>query len=207
MNRGHHGALYDQIEAGRIHQRGSVFTTVWGAFFGASRVLGGPPPCLSFFPFFFFFFFLQQFSFSSIGLLGQVPVPSALPSQLLGVVVRIEKYGHVRSKALNAIMTVFPLNAFVVLSCVSTFPAPRNDKECHYRWQVTSSILGQTVPRRALSVVEEGLFLPMTEEGFFPWAGPLAQYRHRHGPTDLLPPTIAPQNSAVRLLGRRGGFW
>ena len=31
-------------------------------------------------------------------------------------------------------------------------------------------------------------FLPATEEGFFPWAGPLAQYKHRHGPTSLLPP-------------------
>ena len=47
-------------------------------------------------------------------------------------------------------------------------------------------------------MAEEGLFLPVTEEGFFPWAGPLAQYRHRHGLNGLLPPTIAPQNPVVR---------
>ena len=40
MNNGHHGALYDQIEADRNHQRGLVLATVWGAFFDASSVLG-----------------------------------------------------------------------------------------------------------------------------------------------------------------------
>ena len=37
-------------------------------------------------------------------------------------------------------------------------------------------------------MAEEGLSLPMTEEGFFSWAGPLAQCRHQHGPISLLPP-------------------
>jgi len=87
------------------------------------------------------------------------------------VVVKTEKYGRVKHKALNAIMTAFLSNTFVVLFCFSTFPTPWDDRECHYRWQVTSSILGY---RRALPVAEEGLFLPTTEEGFFPWAGPLA---------------------------------
>ena len=123
------------------------------------------------------------------------------------MIVRIEKYDRVKCKALNAIMTAFPLNTFVVYSYISTFPAPWNDGECHYRWQVTPSTLGYTVPRRALLMAEEGLFLPATEEGFFPWTGPLAQYSHRHGSTGLLPPTIAPKNSAVRLLERREGFW
>ena len=86
----------------------------------------------------------------------------------MGVVERTKKYGRVRHKALNAIMAAFPLNTFVVLFYFSTFPAPQDDRECHYWWQVTSSILGHTVPRRALSMAEEGLFLPTIEEGFFP---------------------------------------
>ena len=138
----------------------------------------------------------------------RVGICSISPSfQLLGVVVRTEKYSRVRHKALNAIMAAFPLNTFVVLFCFSTFPALWDDRECYYRWQVTSSILDYTMLKRALPVVEEGLFLPATDEGFFPWARPLAQYRHRHGPNGLLPPIIAPQNPAVRLLRRRGGFW
>ena len=44
MNNGHHGALYDQIEADQIPQRGLVLATVWGAFFNASGVLGGLRP-------------------------------------------------------------------------------------------------------------------------------------------------------------------
>ena len=111
------------------------------------------------------------------------------PLQLLGVVVRTEEYGRVRHRALNAIMAAFPLNTLVVLFCFSTFPVPWDDRERHYLWQVTSSILGYTVLRRALLVVEEGLFLPATEEGFFPWVRPLAQYRHQHGPNGLLPST------------------
>ena len=124
---------------------------------------------------------------NGVSRVGICPISPSL--QLLGVVVRTDKYGRVRHKALNAIMATFNLNSFVVLFCFSTFPAPLDDRECHYRWQVASSILGFTVPRRALPVAEEGLFLPATEEGFFPWAGPLAQYRHRRGPTSLLPPT------------------
>ena len=52
--------------------------------------------------------------------------------QLLGVVVRTEKYGRVRHKALNAIMTAFPLDTFVVLFCFNTFSTPWGDRECHY---------------------------------------------------------------------------
>ena len=110
--------------------------------------------------------------------------------QLLGVVVRTEEYGRVKHMTLNAIMATFPLNTLVVFFCFSTFPAPWDDRECHYRWQVTSSILGYTVPRKTLPVAEEVLFLLVTEEGFFPWAGPLVQYRHWHGPNGLLPPTV-----------------
>ena len=133
-------------------------------------------------------FIVVSFLLNGVLRVGSCPISPSL--QLLGVVVRTKKYGCVRHKTLNAIMTAFPLNTLVVLFYFSTFPAPWDDRECHYRWQVTSSILGYTVPRRALPVVEEGLFLPVTEERFFPWAGPLAQYRHRHGPNGLLPPLV-----------------
>ena len=186
-----------------VHLGELVLGTAPRALFGPSCVLGGLRPALLFSlysPFIAVFFLLN----------GVLKVGTCLISpslQLLGVVVRTEKYSRVKHKALNAIMAAFPLNTFVVLFCFSTFPALWLDRECHYRWQVTSSILGYTVLRRALLVVEDGLFLPATEEGFFLWAGPLALYRHRRGPTGLLPPTIVPQNPVVRLLGRREGFW
>ena len=160
-----------------------VLGTVSGALSGPFCVLGGLHLTLSvslYSPFIVVFFLLN-----GVPRVGTCPISPSL--QLLGVVVRIEKYGRVRYKALNAIIAAFPLNTFVVLFCFSNFPAPWDDRECHYRWQVTSSILDYTMPRRALPVTEEGLFLPATEEGFFPWTGPLAQHRHRYGPTDLLP--------------------
>ena len=163
-----------------------VLGSVLGALSGPSYVLGGssPPLSVSLYSIFIVDFFLLN----GVPRVGACPIRLSL--QLLGVVVRTEKYGRVRHKALNAIMTAFPLNTFVVLFCFSTFPAPWDDRKCHYRWQVTSSILGYTVPRRALPVAEEGLFLPATKEGFFPWVGPLAQYSHRLGPIGLLPPTF-----------------
>ena len=129
-----------------------------GALSGPSCVLGGLP--LPYSPFIVVLFFLN-----GVSRVGTCPISPSL--QLLGVVVRTMKYGRVGHKALNAIMTAFPLNTFVVLFCFSIFPALWDDRECHYQWQVASSILGFTVPRRALPVAEEGLFLPATEEGFF----------------------------------------
>ena len=90
-------------------------------------------------------------SFLLYGALRAGNCPISPSFQLLGVVVRTKKYGRVRRKALNAIMTAFPLNTFVVFSYFSTFPAPWNDGECHYRWQVTPSTLGYTVPRKGFS--------------------------------------------------------
>ena len=161
-----------------------VLGTVPGALSGPSCVLGGLCPTLLlslYSPFIAVFFLLN-----GVSRVDTCPISPSF--QLLGVVVRTEKYGRVRHKALNAIMAAFPLNTFIVPFCFSTFPASWDGRECHYRWQVTSSILGYTVPRWALLVAEEGLFLPAIEEGFFPWAEPLAQYRHRRGPTGLLPP-------------------
>ena len=142
----------------RDYQRGLLLSTVRGAFF----LLNGVPR------------------------VGTCPISPSL--QLLGVVVRTEKYGHVRHKALNAIMTVFPLDTSVfsvVLFCFSAFPALWNDMECYYRWQVASLILGY------IHTEED---FPYGWGGIFPWAGPLAQCRHRRGPIGLLPPTINNRN-------------
>ena len=155
--------------------------------FGASGVLRGLRPAFS--VSLYSLFIVVSFLLNGVPRVGTCPISPSF--QLLGVVVRTERYGRVRNKAPNVIMAAFPLNTFIALFCFSTFPAPWDDRECHYWWQVTSSILGYTVLRRALPVAEEGLFLPATEEGFFLWAGPLVQYRHRHGPNGLLPPIVS----------------
>ena len=41
-----HGVLYDQVETNWAHLRGLVLSMAWGAFFGASGVLGVSVPCL-----------------------------------------------------------------------------------------------------------------------------------------------------------------
>ena len=127
-------------------------------------MLGGLRPSLS--VSLYSLFILVFFLLNGVPRVGTCPI--SLSFQLLGVVVRTEKYGHVRYKALNAIMIAFSLDTFVVLFCFSTFPAPWGDRECHYQWQVASFILGYTVPRRVLPMAEEELFLPATKEGFFP---------------------------------------
>ena len=154
---------------------------------------GGPLLSVSLYSLFIVVFFLLN----GVPRVGTCPISPSF--QLLGVVVRTEKYGCVRHKALNAIMAAFPLNASifsVVFFCLYVFPALWNDMKCHYRWYVASFTLGYIH-------VEEDFSWPRRG---FPWAGPLAQCKHRHGPISLLPPTIAPQNPTVRLLGRRGGF-
>ena len=146
-----------------VHLGELVLGTIPGALSGPSCVLRGLRLALLlslYSPFIAVFFLLN-----GVPRVGTCPISPSF--QLLGVVVRIEKYSRVRHKALNAIMAAFPSNTFVVLFYFSTFPAPWDDRKCHYWWQVTSSILGYTVPRRALLVAEEGLFLPGTEERFF----------------------------------------
>ena len=97
-----------------------VLGTVSGALSGPFCVLGGLRLTLSvslYSPFIVVFFLLN-----GVPRVGTCPISPSL--QLLGVVVRIEKYGRVRYKALNAIIAAFPLNTFIVLFCFSTFPAP-----------------------------------------------------------------------------------
>ena len=94
---------------------------------------------VSVYPLFLVVFFLLN----GVSRVGTYPITLSL--QLLGVVVRTEKYGSIRHKALNATVAAFPLDASVfsvVLFCFSAFPALWNDMECHYQWQVASFILG-----------------------------------------------------------------
>ena len=115
----------------------------------------------------FSLFIVDFFLLNGVPKVGTCPISPSL--QLLGVVVRTEKYGRVKHKALNVIMVVFPLDTFVVIFCFNTFPAPWDDSECHYQWQVASFILGYTS-------AEEGS--PHGRGGVFPWVGPLAQCRN-----------------------------
>ena len=71
-------------------------------------MLGGVSPfSVSLYSLFIVVFFLLN----GIPRIGTCPISPSL--QLLGVVVRTEKYGCVRHKALNAIMATFPLDASV----------------------------------------------------------------------------------------------
>ena len=130
---------------------------MWKTGWGVST----PPPSVSLYS----LFIGVSFLLNGAPRVGTCPISPSF--QLLGVVVRTEKYGRVRHKALNAIMTAFSLDTFVVLFCFSTFPAPWGDRECHYQWQVVFFILSYTVPRRVLPTAEEGFFLPTTKERFF----------------------------------------
>ena len=125
----------------RVYQRGLLLGTIWGAFSGASSVLGGLSPHLSVsFP---SLFIVVSFFLNRVPWVGTCPISPFL--QLLGVVVKAEKHGYVRHKALNAVMTVFPSDISIFFSvpfCFSTFLVPWNDLECHYQWQVGSFILG-----------------------------------------------------------------
>ena len=78
-------------------------------------------------------FIVVSFLLNGVPRVGTCPISLSL--QLLGVVVRTEKYGSVRHKALNAIVAAFPLDASVfsvVFFCFSAFPALWNDMECRY---------------------------------------------------------------------------
>ena len=89
-------------------------------------VVGGvPTPSVSL----HFFFIVVSFLMDGVPKVGTCPISPSL--QLLGVVVRTEKYGRVRHKALNAIMVVASVFS-VVLFCLSAFPALWNDMKCRY---------------------------------------------------------------------------
>ena len=166
MNKSHHGVLLDQDEMDRVHLGELVLGTIPGALSGPSYVLGGssPPLSVSLYSLFIVDFFLLNW----IPRVGACLIRPSL--QLLGVlVVRTGKYGHVRHKAMNAIMTAFSLDTSlfsVVIFCYNIFPAPWYDIECHYQWQVVSFIL---------SYIHADEDSPYGRGGVFPWARPLAQ--------------------------------
>ena len=100
-------------------------------------------------------------------LLNWVPNADTCPispsPKLLGVVIRAEKHGYVRDKALNAIMAAFPLDIsilFVVLFCFSTFPVPWSDPSA----TLSDRLFPLSSARRILLMAKEGFFL-----GLGPW--------------------------------------
>ena len=126
MNNDNRGVLHGSSLPKRIaprHGPGSFFRCLWWD--------GGSQPRLFISP--FSLFIVVFFLLNGVPGVGTCPISPSL--QLLGVVIRTEKYGRVRHKALNAIMAVFPLDISVfsaVLFCFSAFPALWNDMECHY---------------------------------------------------------------------------
>ena len=90
---------------------------------------GGSPASVSLYSLFIVDFFLLN----GVPRVGACLIRPSL--QLLGVVVRTWKYGHVRHKVINTIMAAFSLDTSlfsVVIFCYNTFPAPWYDIECHY---------------------------------------------------------------------------
>ena len=92
-----------------------------------------------------------------------------------GVVVKAEKHGYDRYKALNAIMAAFPLEISIfsaVPFCFSIFPILWNDLECHYQWQVVSFILGYIHAEEDCPHRQGGVFPPYGRGGVFLVLGP-----------------------------------
>ena len=81
IDNGHHGVLYGQVETNWVHLNGLVLGTTWGAFFGASGVLGvfAPRPfCLSLLPFYSSFLLLEWSSWGRY--LSYQPFPPVVGS-------------------------------------------------------------------------------------------------------------------------------
>ena len=98
----------------RVYQRGLLLGTVQETFSNASGVLGGgslPHLSVSFYS----LFIVVSFPLKWVLKVGTCPISPSL--QLLGVVVKIEKHGCIRHKALNAIMAAFPLDSSLFLRC------------------------------------------------------------------------------------------
>ena len=148
--------IWENWSSARFREPFLVPLMCWGVF--------APSPL---FVSLYFLFLVDFFLLNGVPRVGTCPICPSI--QLLGVVVRTGKYGHVRHKVINAIMTVFSLDTSLfsaVLSCYSTFPALWYDIVCHYKWQVVSFILGY------IHAEEDS---PHGRGGVFPWAGPLAQ--------------------------------
>ena len=163
---------------GRVYHKTLVLDMIRGAFPGLLCLLGGtdPPFCFFLSPFIVISFFLNR-----VLRVGTCPISLSL--QLLGVVVRTEKYGFARHKALNAVVAAFPLDVFifsVVFSCFSVFPVLWNNMECRHWSYVASFTLGYIHPRR----------IPHGQGGIFPWLGPRPNVDNDMGLSTFLPPTL-----------------
>ena len=126
MDNGHHSVFQGPSFPGEIAPRQGP-----GSFFWCLWCDEGPPPRL--FVSLYSLFIVVSFLLNGVPRVGTCPISSSL--QLFGVVVRTEKYGRVKHKALNVIMTVYPLDTSVFsvfLFYFSAFPALWNDLECHY---------------------------------------------------------------------------
>ena len=176
----------------------SLTEKIWSSAGSEELFLVSPlcwPPLLVplYSPFIVVFLFL-----TGVPRVGTCPIRPYL--QLLGMVVRTEKYGCVKHKALSKIEVAFPCTHSFYLSSFSTFVL---SLPCGTVWSFAINGLLPLLPS-ALSI-RGGFF--RGRGGVFPWTGPLAQYGYSNGPISLFPPTIALQNPAVRLLERAGGFW
>ena len=153
-----------------------VLSKIRGAFLGASGVLGSPLLFLFTPPFIVVFLLL-----TGVPRVGTCPIRPYL--QLLKVVVRTEKYGCVRHKALNTIKAVFPCTLSFYLSSFSTFVL---SLPCGTVWSFAIDGLLPLLPS-AISI-RGGFF--HGRGGVFTWTGPMAQYRYSNGPISLFLPTI-----------------
>ena len=108
-------------------------------------------------------------------LLTGVPRTSTCPIrpylQLLGVVVRTEKYGCVRHNALNTIKATFP---YTLLFYVLSFSAFVLSLPCGTVW---SFAIDGLLPLLPSAIFIRGEFF-YGRGGVFPWTGLLAQYRY-----------------------------
>ena len=158
-----------------FHREDLVLGRIRGAFSGVSPLLA-PSFCSSLLPFYSCFSLL-----TGVPRVGICPILPYL--QLLGMVIRTEKYGCVRHKALSTIEVAFLCTHSFYLSSFSTFVL---SLPCETVWSFTIDGLLPLLPS-AISI-RGGFF--HGRGGVFPWTGPLAQYRYSNGPISLFPPIV-----------------
>ena len=159
---------------GRVYHKTLVLDMIRGAFPGLLCLLGGkdPPFCFFLSPFIVISFFLNR-----VPRVGTCPISLSL--QLLGVVVRTEKYGFARHKALNAVVAAFPLDVFI-FSVVFSCPTER--------YGVSPLVICWLFYPRLYPSEKDSPW----PRRYFSLAGPPAQCRQRYGPISFLPTTIVP---------------
>ena len=136
------------------------------SFFWCFSCVGGSlSPLFVFTPLFIVVFLLLN----RVPRVGTCPISPYL--QLLGVVVRIKKYGCVRHKTLNAIKAAFPQTLPFYPLSFSTFVLSLPYGTI---WSLATDGLLSLLP---LAISIRGGF-SHGRGGVFPWAEPLTQYRY-----------------------------